>query len=259
MSQSFHRYKDTAFLEYEKIEACGNCTADERTADGNPAVGPAAVTFAFNGKDGMGKTGRKVTGRVHGITCGCTKGHAKRHDDTGNGESAEAAHTLVRIAICSKSEDYKYQDCGCNELGEEVAPGIPYCRHGAESAQHCIGLVFCGLVVVLVENPYENGAKETAHHLCDDITGNKIPGEGAGKGKAKSHCGIEMRSGDGAGDKDAHHYGEAPCEGDDHPPGALGFGFIEGNCRTYAVAKKYEGKRADKFKNVLSHSLCVIY
>ena len=133
---------------------------------------------------------------------------------------------------------------------QEVPPGIPDGRHRAEGAEHGVGLVGRGLVVVLVEDIDQQGAHETAQHLGDDISEDLAPGELAGDGKAQGDGRIQVGSGDGTGDEHAHHHGEAPREGDDDPSAAFRLGLVEGAGGADAVTEEHQDQGADEFEDI---------
>ena len=65
----------SGWLQHREAEQGGEAGADHGAGDGDPAVGPHAVTFAGDGKYGVGEAGRKVTGRIEGIARGTAEGH----------------------------------------------------------------------------------------------------------------------------------------------------------------------------------------
>ena len=243
-------------LEHQQEQACGQGAAQHRAEDGDPAVVPAAVTLAGNGQDGVGAAGAEVAGRIHRITGSPAEGHAQGHDQAGDGPGADGAGgggrtaDLEGIALKADGQYHEHQKRGGNQFGEEVPPGIPDGRHRAEGAEHGVGLVGRGLVVVLVEDIDQHGAHETAQHLGDDITDDLAPGELAGYCQAQGDGRIEVRAGNRTGDEHAHHHGETPREGDHDPSAAFRLGFVEGTGGAHAVAEEHQDKGADEFEDV---------
>ena len=247
-------------LKHQQEQPSREAAACHRAEDGDPAVVPAAVALARDGKDGVGAAGAQVTGGVHRVAGGAAKGHAQGHDEAGDGPGADRAGggrrtaDLEGIALEADGEDHEHQQRRSDELGEEVPPGIPNSRHGAEGAEHGVGFVGGGLVVVLIEHIDQQGAHETTQHLGDDVTADGRPGELAGDGKAQRHSRIQVRTGNRAGDEDAHHHGKAPRKGDDDPSAALGFGLVQGSGGAYAVAEEHQDEGADEFEDICVHS-----
>ena len=104
----------------------------------------------------MGDARGKVTGGVHSISGGGTKRHADGDDDVSDRhETGRAAEERVD----DKYREHKHERC--DELTEEIVPGIPYGWCGAEDSQlHC--RVFGSLEMVIIEKIDQHGAAETA-------------------------------------------------------------------------------------------------
>ena len=248
-------------LEHQQEQPCGEAAAEHGAEDGDPAVGPAAVALAGDRKDRVRTAGAEVAGGVHRVAGGSAEGHAQGHNQAGDGPGADGAgggrHAadLEGVALEADGEDHEHEQCGGNQLGKEVPPGIPDGRHRAEGAEHGVRFVRSSLVMILIENIDQHGAHKAAQHLGDTIAQNLAPGELAGDGKAQGDGGIQVRAGNGTGDQNAHHHGEAPREGDHDPSAAFRFGLVQGAGGAYAVTEKHQNEGADEFEDVLLHSL----
>ena len=243
-------------LEHQQEKSGGQAGAEHWAGDRDPTVVPAAVALARDGQDGVGAARAEIARRIHRVAGGSAQGHAQGHDQAGDrpgadgaGGSGRPAH-LEGIALEADGQDDEHQERGGDEFGKEVPPGIPDGRHRAEGAEHGVGFVGRGLVVVLVEDIDQHGAHETAQHLGDDITDDLVPGELAGNGQAQGDGRIEVRTGNRAGDEHAHHHGEAPRKGDHDPSAAFRLGFVQGAGGAHAVAEEHQDEGADEFKDV---------
>ena len=248
-------------LEHQQEQPCGEAAAEHGAQDGDPAVGPAAVALAGNRKDRVGAAGAEVAGGVHRVAGGSAEGHAQGHDQAGDGPGADGtgggryAIDLEGVAFETDGEDHEHQQRRGDQLGKEVPPRVPDGGHRAEGAEHRIGLVGSGLVVVLIEDINQQGAHEAAQHLGDAIAEDGAPGELAGDGQAQGDGRIQVRTGDRAGNQNAHHHGETPCEGDHDPSAAFRLGLVQGTGGAHAVAEEHQDEGADEFEDVLLHSL----
>ena len=204
----------------------------------------------------MGAAGAEVAGGVHRVAGGSAEGHAQGHDQAGDGPGADGASgsgrsaDLEGVALETDRQDDEDEQRSGDELAEEVPPGIPDGGHRAEGAEHGVGLVGRGLVVVLVERVDQQGADEAAQHLGDAVAEDLAPGELAGDGQAQGDGRIEVCAGNRAGDEDAHHHGKAPREGDDDPSAAFRLGFVQRAGGADAVAEEHQNQGADEFENV---------
>ena len=243
-------------LKHQQEEAGGQAGAQHRAGDRDPAVVPAAVPLARDGQDGVGAARAEVARRVHRVAGGSAQGHTQGHDQAGNRPGADGAGgsgrpaDLEGIALEADGQDDEHEEGRGDELGEEVPPGIPDGGHRAEGAEHGVGLVRGGLVVVLVEHIDQQGAHEAAQHLSDDIAKDLAPGELAGDGKAQGDGGIQVCAGDGTGNQHAHHHGKAPRQGNDDPTAAFRLGLVEGTGSAHAVTEEHQDEGADEFENV---------
>ena len=243
-------------LEHQQEQPRGEAGAQHGAGDGDPAVGPAAVALAGDREDRVGAARGEVAGGVHGVAGGAAEGHAEGHDEAGDGPGADgaggggrAAH-LERVALEAERQDDEHEERRGDEFGEEVPPGVPDGGHRAEGAEHGVGLVGSGLVVVLVEDIDQEGAHEAAQHLGEAVAEDGRPGELAGDGEAQGDGRVQVRAGDRACDQHAHHHGEAPREGDDDPSAAFRFGLVQGAGGAHAVAEEHQDEGADEFEYV---------
>ena len=103
--------------------------------------------------------------------------------------------------------------------------------------------------MVLIEEPYQKCSCESSEHLGYHVAWYGTPVHRACQGASDADCRVKMRSRDGSGDEDSHHYGEAPSECDHHPSGALRLTFVQ-TCRgAYAVAKKNEHHSSEELED----------
>ena len=138
----------------------------------------------------MGKARGKVAGWVHGVAGGRTERHAEGHDNAGDGEGAEAAHSdgdvsgSGGVALGAERKDQEHQQCRGDELGEEIDALVFDGGHGAEAAEHAVGVVGGCREMVDVEGVDQDGAEEAAQHLGRDVGQDRRPGETSGQGEA---------------------------------------------------------------------------
>ena len=255
------RFCSRGRLEHQQEEAGGEAGAEHRAGDGDPAVGPAAVTLALDGQDGVGAAGAEVAGGVHRVAGGAAEGHAQGHDEARDGPGADGAGGgchgthLEGVALEADRQDDEHEERRGNELGQEVPPRVPDGRHRAEGAEHRVRLVGRGVVVVLVEDVHEEGADEAAEHLGDAVAEHLAPRELARDGEAQGDGRVQVSAGHRAGDEHAHHHGEAPREGDDDPSAAFRLGLVQRCGGAHAVTEEDQYEGPDEFEDISVHSL----
>lgn len=247
-------------ISLAKSEQAANASGADGTYDRTkywyPAVAPATVSLVLHWKQCVGYSRRKVTGRVHCISSGTAKAHAERHDDRCYWPCAGCTRSAG--IVCANADNHEHEDeCGDN-LGEEVGGLAVDGRHCAVCAKYGF-LVFCCVEVVMIYEPYEDCAAETANHLCNDVADHRRccrdsrcgcreeSGESAGYGKAYGHCRVKVCA-TLMCHKHTRHHGETPAKGDDHPAGTLSLALVEVAGGADTISHENEDKGAEKLQ-----------
>ena len=156
---------------------------------------------------------------------------------------------MGNVPMGAESHDEIYKECGGEELAEEVHRLVLYGGHGAESAEHGVGLVRRGGIMVNIESIYENGAGEAPEHLGAHVGKHEVPGEETSEGQAERYRRIQVGAAVRPGNENACHYRKPPPHGDHYPSCSLGLAPVERAGCAHTVSEKYEHEGAQKLED----------
>ena len=108
----------------------GQDSTDHRANDRDPGISPIAVTLALDWQNGVGDTGREVTGRVDGISGGPTKGGTDGDNEQTDSQGANF-HSLGEAG----EDDPQHKDPGADGLSDGIPQRVADFRAGSEGTE----------------------------------------------------------------------------------------------------------------------------
>ncbi|KAJ8533214.1 hypothetical protein ON010_g14040 [Phytophthora cinnamomi] len=247
--RSPHRYcllRRVVRLDEAHVGGGADDSADKRAYNRDPEV---AVTQRPHLPAPAGEEGEEaraeVAGRVERVARVKAEGHADAREHQSNG-AGEAVRACRLVELVADSEDAADKQSRTDDLVRQSGPvGDLSVRVCGEDPLRGHALRVVDVEPRVVHNEYDDGGRECAGGLGNEVTRHLVPLETLEHGQREGDGRVEVATADTAGEVDAEEQRNAPAQV--HRQVVAGTASTQHVLRDGAVADEHEDEGADEF------------